>query len=149
MQRSKVNVILHFAWATWHREPLLTDEIERLVHRSMIAEAEALDCPVLAVGGMPDHVHLVLKVHPRLAIADLMRRVKSVSSLAGRKASEGVFGWQDNYGVTSVSPKDRDVIVRYVQNQREHHQAGTTWPAAEAYAEDQPIATAAASPEDD
>jgi putative transposase len=134
MRHSKVDVCLHFAWATWHREPLLVDDVQRVVHRSIEAEARRLGCSVLAVGGMPDHVHLVLRLPATVSIAELARRVKGVSSAIARQSvsPSRFFGWQDNYAVMSVSARDSCRVLRYVADQARHHASGDLWPAAEA-----------------
>ena len=65
MRQSKAEVYLHLAWATLGREPFLTAEVERSVYRCIEKEAKCLKCEVLAIGGMPDHVHLCVKLPAR------------------------------------------------------------------------------------
>ncbi|MGC4017674.1 MAG: IS200/IS605 family transposase [Luteolibacter sp.] len=76
----------------------------------------------LAIGGMPDHIHLLLKLKPIHAPADVVRELKSVSSKWIRdERLEPIFGWQDGYGAFSVSPSNLETVCRYIENQEEHH----------------------------
>ena len=77
---------------------------------------------VLAIGGIDNHIHLLLKLKPTARISDLMRRIKGTSS-RWVHVIPGVteFGWQVGYTAISVSPSAVDTTRRYVLNQKEHH----------------------------
>jgi putative transposase len=125
---------LHLVWATLRRSPFLSDPVdERRVHRCIQAEAEKLGCVVLAVDGMPDHVHLVVKVPTKLSAAKLAQTVKGCSSNFANEQLQldEHFNWQEHYGAFSVSLRDLERVVRYVQSQKEHHATGDLWPALE------------------
>ena len=117
---------LHLVWATKGREPLLTPELERQVHRCIESEARHLDCQVLALDGMADHVHPVVMLPTTVAVADLMKRVKGVSSALANDLNEHkiLFRWQEGYVLLSVSYSHVDRVVAYVQNQNRHHASG-------------------------
>ena len=137
MQRSRLDVYAHFVWSTKRREGGLSPDLEGPVYRCMCAEAVRLDCKVMAVGGVEDHVHLLLALPATTSLARLMQRVKGVSSTLARNLSAGRFpGWQDNYAAISVSPRHVRRVERYIANQKAHHAANTTWPRAEALPED-------------
>jgi putative transposase len=72
----KNRVLLHFVWATYDRMPWLTPEIARSVYRTIETIARKDGCDVLAVGGMPDHVHLFVCMSTTVSISDLMKHVK-------------------------------------------------------------------------
>ena len=75
---------------------------------------------VAAAGGADDHVHLLLRLPPSLALAKAVLLLKANSS---RWMSEQVasFAWQEGYGAFSVSASNSDAVVRYIQNQEAHH----------------------------
>jgi putative transposase len=129
-RHNKAEIYLHFVWATRLREPWITPEIERAVHRCIDGEAQRLGCSVLALNGMPDHVHLLVMVATRLSAAELMKQVKGVSSRFVNDALPGQegFRWQEGYGVFSVSRSHVQRVVGYIQNQKQHHESGTLWP---------------------
>ena len=124
---SKIEVPLHFVWATFERRPLITPEVERHTHRAIWAQARDCDCTVLAVNGMPDHVHLAVLFSPNLSIADFAARVKGrVSWLIGKRyAEERFFRWENGYGVFAFPYSHRDKVIAYIQGQKEHHASGT------------------------
>ena len=132
-RRSKTQLYAHLVWATAHRQTLLEDaEIERRVHRCIHAEAERLDCAVIAVNGMPDHVHLLVQMPAKLSVSRLAQAVKGISSkLASDELSIANFDWQDHYAAFSVSRKDLDKVANYVKNQKRRHASGQVWPALE------------------
>lgn len=133
MQRSKIDVVVHYVWTTHLREPFLMPEVERRVHRCIAGEARRLRCLPLEVNGMPDHVHLVVQMHSTVSIARLAQAVKGVSSLfANRELGfEGAFDWQENYAAFSVG-SELEAVLAYVRKQKQHHASGELWAEWEA-----------------
>ena len=138
MSESKGEYYLHFVWTTQQRCPLLIPDVEASVQRCLQSEAKRLRCGVLAIGGMPDHVHLALKVPTALSPAQIMKQLKGVSSkFAGDefvRADSGLlpwFRWQEGYGVFSFSASQKERIVHYIYNQKCHHATGKLWPSCE------------------
>lgn len=118
----------HFVWATSERRPLITPEIEPLVYGYMLGKAHALGCTVHAIGGMPDHMHLVASVPPKLAVAECVRNVKGAAAYHVNHSSQKqsvTFGWQRGYGVFSIGQAQLDAVVTYVRNQKVHHRQGS------------------------
>jgi len=130
MRRSKVEIYLHLVWATREREPWLTDEVGQAVYRCIQKEVQELHCTVLALGGMPDHVHLLAKTTSRISAAELAKQIKGVSSrLVNDQLDPSIgFGWQEGYGVFSVSRSRVARVKAYVGNQERHHATGKVWP---------------------
>jgi REP element-mobilizing transposase RayT len=79
---------------------------------------------LIAINGMPDHVHLLIGLRPAMALADLVREVKADSTnfVNKRKLVHGKFSWQEGYGAFSYGHSQLDTITRYIQNQEKHHQ---------------------------
>jgi putative transposase len=118
----------HFVWGTRNREPLIAPEWENSLHNVIAAKATDLGAFVHAVGGIEDHVHLVVSVPPKIALSTFIGQVKGNSS---HFVNHGLgvdisFAWQAEYGVVSFGGKRLDMVVRYVKNQRKHHTGGTT-----------------------
>jgi len=110
----------------WDRIPMIGPAVERRLYRSIEAEAQQMGCTVLAINGMPDHVHLLVKIPATIAIADLVKQVKGVSShLVNEVLQPGAgFKWQGYYGAFSVSRWDLDRVAAYVKQQKKHHETG-------------------------
>ncbi len=133
MLKNKLSVAVHFVWATWDRQPLIAEEIERDLYRYMEAVCNDDHCEVLAVGGMPDHVHLLVLLSNTVTLADLVRHVKGGSSrfVSKRLRPGSWFAWQGSYGAFSVSQGNIPKVIAYIQSQKEHHTLGTLYPNAE------------------
>jgi putative transposase len=123
MRDSLVNTYLHFIWGTWDRLPLITPDNEQQVYRSIIDQCNLLNCSVIALGGVADHVHLLVRFPATITIAQFMKSVKGSTShlMTHRINSEEFFKWQGAYAVYSVSGADVPRIKTYIQYQKEHH----------------------------
>ena len=130
MRQSKVELYAHIIWATTERTWLLKPAIRRSVFRCLEGQARQSGCTVLALGGMPDHIHLVVRHPAKLSIASLVQQLKGVSShFAHDQLSLGpIFRWQEGYGAFSLSRSHVERAVAYVENQEEHHAGGKLWP---------------------
>lgn len=131
MRRAGIAVYVHFVWATWDRLPLLTEEIERQIHRAIAAKCADLGAEVIALGGVTDHVHVLVGLPATITLADFVGKVKGASShlATHRELPDGAFfKWQGSYGAASVSPGLLDVVSAYVAHQKEHHADNTLNP---------------------
>lgn len=133
MRRNKLEVYVHFVWATWDRLPLVTPEIERDVYRYISTVSEDDKCDALAIGGMPDHVHLLVKLSNTISMAQLMKDVKGGSSrfVSGELKPGEWFQWQGHFGAFSLRGKDLKSVIDYIRNQKAHHGSDDIWPHAE------------------
>ena len=78
---------------------------------------------LIAINGVEDHLHMLIGLRPAMALADLIREVKADSSnfVNDNKWVHGKFSWQEGYGAFSYGHSQLDTIIRYIQNQEEHH----------------------------
>ena len=126
-------IYFHLVWATRRRDPLLTLEVEQRIHRCIQSEAERLEATVLAIGGLADHVHLLVQAPTSLSVEHLAKQVKGVSSrFAGAELVEKsgllpYFRWQPGYSVFSLSRSHLARVIPYVQYQKLRHARQTTW----------------------
>ena len=80
----------------------------------------------IAVGGMPDHAHLLVALHPAVSVASLVSQVKGVSShgVTHVLRADPTFAWQSGYGGFSLRRADIATVKAYVLRQPEHHGSG-------------------------
>ena len=78
---------------------------------------------LIRINGMPDHLHVLIGLKPAMALANLVRDIKSDSSewVNRKKLARGKFAWQEGYGAFSYGHSQLDTIVRYIMNQEKHH----------------------------
>jgi putative transposase len=119
----------HIVWATEGRQPQLSSDVEPVVYGFLRSKATALGARVFALNGAADHVHMIAAVPPKLALATFIGQIKGVAS-ARYNQSEGIdapLHWQDGYAVFSLDAKRLPYHIAYVEQQKEHHAAGTTF----------------------
>jgi putative transposase len=82
---------------------------------------------LIAINGMSDHVHILIGLKPAMALADLVRDIKADSSdfINKKKWVRGRFCWQEGYGAFSYGHSQLATIIRYIQNQEQHHRRRT------------------------
>ena len=124
--RSHTELFYHFAWSTYRREKTIAVSWESRLFDFIKTKCLQLCCPLLEVNGTDDHIHVLLRGNANLSPASIAHDLKGLSSFLVNKNAicDRRFGWQDGYGVFSVSPHDVDMVARYIQNQKQHHAAG-------------------------
>ncbi|WP_416666382.1 IS200/IS605 family transposase [Egbenema bharatensis] len=115
----------HLVWATHDRAPLITEAVEAELYSYIQAKIRSLHCPMHAIGGVADHLHLVVSIPPSQSIADFVKRIKGSSSHhLNRTFPQQTFAWQREYGVFSLGGKQLDRAIAYVNDQKHHHATG-------------------------
>ena len=125
---------VHLVWATWDRLPLITPAVQPRIYRCIQAKAGRMRCQLGAIGGVDDHVHVLVRHPPAVSVSDLVKQIKGASSHLMRQEIRlgELFKWQGGYGAFSVSQRDVEMIRGYIHRQEEHHhRAGTVNAALE------------------
>ena len=128
MPRSFSAVHLHIVFSTKDRRPFLLDAgLREETHRYLGGAAKALDCHPLIVGGISDHVHLLVQLGKTVSQSDLVKEIKRVSSvwIKQRDPRLGDFAWQGGYGAFSVDQTSLERVRRYIATQEQHHKVVT------------------------
>ncbi len=128
MAQSLARLWTHLIFSTKHRFPFLTDKTLRAEMHAYLAEMlRKHDCETLIVGGVEDHAHALFALSRTFPIASVVKEVKRTSSgwvkSASRKLSK--FHWQAGYAAFSVSQSNVQEVIRYIENQEEHHKRVT------------------------
>ena len=117
----------HLVWATFERAPLITTTVERVVHQTVFAKARELGLVLHAVGGVSDHVHVVVSIPPTRCVAEIVKQLKGASSRAVHLGASGgsAFRWQEGYGALTLGGASLARVIEYVRRQKEHHANAT------------------------
>jgi REP element-mobilizing transposase RayT len=128
----------HIVTATKHRERIITPEVEEILYPLMRTKAKDLGAKILVMGGVEDHVHMAVRIPPKLAVADFVGKVKADSSRVIKKKLRWLdeFKWQKGYGGFTISSFDMQRVLDYVRDQKKHHRDGTLWELMEKIEED-------------
>ena len=123
MPGTNSQILLHVVFSTKHRQPWITPDIADRLYDYIGGILRAERAVLYARGGVADHVHLYFRWIPDASVSDLMRTVKSRSSLwvHGTFPSLRAFAWQEGYSVFSVSKSQEDAVKRYLASQAAHH----------------------------
>ncbi|TXD85081.1 IS200/IS605 family transposase [Subsaximicrobium wynnwilliamsii] len=124
MGQSLVKNYLHIVFSTKYRQKLIHAPYEKELHAYIGGVCNELECTVLIVGGYTDHIHILCMLSKKIALMNLVQKVKANSSKWYKTKDKRLedFFWQDGYGAFSVNPKGVDVVYRYIQNQHAHHE---------------------------
>ncbi len=127
MPQSLAFVLVHVVFSTKNRQPFLNETVRPLLSAYMATVVRGAKCDCLRVGGVANHVHLAIRLHPTRSIAELVEEVKTSSSkwLKTQSPELDHFAWQKGYGAFSVSPSDHGALVRYIAQQEAHHRRRT------------------------
>ena len=111
----------HFVFSTKDRRPLIRDDWRPDLHAYLGGTVRGLEGVPETVGGVADHVHLLVGLRATHRLSDFMRELKKASSLWAAEHHQPAFAWQDGYAAFTVSTSQRAVVRRYIENQEEHH----------------------------
>lgn len=117
----------HVVFSTKNREPWLVRDIEERVWRFIGGIARAHKMTALQVGRVQDHIHALVTAPPTIAPFQITQYLKGDSSkwIHDEFSTMRTFSWQDGYAAFTVSKSNIPEIIRYIQNQREHHRKKT------------------------
>lgn len=121
MSHSCIENYLHIIFSTKNREPLIVPEIEARLHSYIVGISKRQKVPVIKINGMEDHVHILLKLHPSVALATLIKEFKVYSTAWMKRSGYPGFAWQEGYGGFSYSKSMLDPVIHYIENQKHHH----------------------------
>jgi len=113
----------HCVFATKRREQLIAPEIQPHLHAYIGGIARNHKIVPIAIGGMPDHVHLLLQMPSMLLVPRAMNLIKGSSSKWMNECygNQFWFDWQDGYGAFTIGHSQVNRTVAYIRNQKEHH----------------------------
>jgi putative transposase len=128
MRSPYTQLYLHLVWATWDRLPLITPAIEARLYAEIARKCRELGCIPLAIGGVPDHVHVLLRGNATLPVATIVKEVKGSSShLANHVLTKDAFKWQGSYSAFTLRKSEAPLVKAYVERQKQHHEVGDLW----------------------
>ena len=123
MSHSHVCCLVHLVFSTSGRRPLIHEQMRDRLHAYMGGIARENGMAAVAVGGVADHVHLLLSLSRTISVAKAVQLLKSGSSKWTREnfPESKNFAWQEGYGAFTVSVSQRETTMKYIHSQAEHH----------------------------
>ncbi len=120
-------ILYQTVFSTKQRKPSLEKENREQLFQYIWGILKNKKCHLYRINGVEDHIHIVLSVHPTVALSDLVKTIKGSSSDFIKK--EGLFssfdGWQVGYAAFTYNYSAKDRLIEYVKGQEEHHRKVT------------------------
>ncbi len=124
---SYTRLLYHVIFRTKYSANTISEKHEQELYAYLFGIAKNNKAFVYKIGGVPNHIHMLLDIHPSTSLAVFMRDLKRSSSdwLTNNANFPNFEGWGESYGAFSYSIKERDSISNYITNQKEHHKTIT------------------------
>ena len=123
MANTYTQIYIHAVFAVEGRQSLIAPEHKIEIYKYMTTTIQNQKNKVMAINGMPDHVHLLIGLNPDIALSDLVRDAKAAASnlINDKRWVRGHFNWQRGYGAFSYSKSQVPRVARYIEDQERHH----------------------------
>ena len=127
MTNTYTQLYVHYVFAVQNRISLINEKWQNDLYKYSNGIIEQQGHKLLAINGMPDHVHLLISMNPKQSSSDLMYHVKRSTSMwiNDNNLSPGKFSWQEGFGGFTYGKSQIPAIARYIENQQQHHKKHT------------------------
>ena len=127
MANTYTQIYIQIVFAVENRISIITDQWREELHKYITGIIQNHKHKLIAINSMADHIHIFIGMKPIQSISDLLQDIKEYSSkwVNKNKYVMGHFNWQPGYGAFSYSHSHIDSVVKYIQNQKQHHQKKT------------------------
>ncbi|MGE4290038.1 MAG: IS200/IS605 family transposase [Salinivirgaceae bacterium] len=116
-------ILYHIVFSTKDREKTLLENHREQLFHYIWGILKSKQCVLYQINGTADHLHIATHIHPTLSLASLVKDLKVATSVWIK--SDNIFpyfnSWQEGYGGFTYSYKEKQVLINYIKNQKEHH----------------------------
>lgn len=121
MKDTFTQIIIQIVFAVKNRERTIKECYREELQKYMCGIIRNKNCKPLAIYCNPDHTHILIGLHPSIALSDLVRDIKSNSGKWLNTKMKTCFKWQEGYSAFSYNRKELELITKYIRNQPIHH----------------------------
>ena len=127
MPNTFTQIYIHSVFAVQGRQSLIRPEWEVKLYKYITGIVQNKNQKMLAINGMPDHIHFLIGMKPACCLSDLVREVKKSSNdyIKDNKFTKYKFSWQEGFGAFSNGHSQLDKVIAYIKNQKIHHKKKT------------------------
>jgi REP element-mobilizing transposase RayT len=120
-------IIYQLVFGTKNREATIPEEYCQELYRYIRGVIKNKNCKLYRISGVEDHIHILTDLHPSISLSDYVKDIKVASStwLKGHRKFSDFKSWQDGYGAFTYSIREKDTLIEYIKNQKEHHKMET------------------------
>ena len=123
MPNTFTQIYIQLVFAVNGRQSLISPSFKETLFKYIGGTMRNADQKLIAINGMPDHVHILVGLKPTISISDLVKDIKVASSrfINDKKLVRGRFSWQEGFGAFSYSQSHLSKVATYIENQERHH----------------------------
>lgn len=123
MANTYSQLYIHFVFAVKNRGCFIGPSWQQELYAYLTGVIENRRHKVYAIGGMRDHIHILVSMSPAQSVSELVQETKRASTLwiKERHLVDGNFAWQEGFGAFSYGKSQVNNVVTYIQNQKQHH----------------------------
>ncbi|MCU0328804.1 MAG: IS200/IS605 family transposase [Chitinophagales bacterium] len=127
MANTYTKIYIHIVFSVKGRQNLIQKTWKEELYKYICGIVNRNEQKVYAIGGMADHIHILVSIKPNVSISDLVRDIKANSSkwINDKGYIVGKFLWQEGFGAFSYAQSQLDTVIAYIDNQEIHHQKKT------------------------
>jgi len=127
MADTYTQIYIHVIFAVKGREHLISPLWKNELYKYITGIITNQQQKLIAINGMPDHIHLLIGLQPKMALSNLVRDIKANTSKFINEKSwvQGKFEWQHGFGAFSYSHSQLTTVIQHIQQQEEHHKKRT------------------------
>jgi putative transposase len=127
MANTYTQIYIQIIFAVQNRKSLIGQSWEEELYKYITGIITQKEQKLLAINGMPDHIHIFIGMKPTCCLSDLVREIKKATNsfIKDNHFCPLGFNWQDGFGAFSYSHSQLDNVIGYIQNQKIHHQKKT------------------------
>jgi putative transposase len=116
-------IFYQIVFGTKHRRSTISREHDEELYKYIWGITKNKKCKLYRINGIEDHIHIFSDIHPSISLSDYVKDIKVASSIWIKESGKFPLfeGWQDGYGAFTYSVKEKDIIINYIKNQKEHH----------------------------
>jgi REP element-mobilizing transposase RayT len=116
-------IFYQIIFGTKYRKPTIVSAHDEELYKYIYGIIKNKKCKLYRINGIEDHIHIMSDLHPSASLSNYVKDIKVASSLWMKQTGKfpAFEGWQDGYGAFTYSVHERDKIINYVKNQKEHH----------------------------
>jgi REP element-mobilizing transposase RayT len=116
-------IYYQIVFSTRMREMTINETHEQELYKYIWGIINNHKCKLYRINSMPDHIHIFSDLHPSLSLSDFVKDIKVASSLWMKESGKfpSFTNWQEGYGAFTYSQKEKDRVIDYIKNQKQHH----------------------------
>ena len=116
-------IFYQIVFGTKNRKPTIDKEFDKELYKYIYGIIKNKKCKLYRINGIEDHIHIMSDLHPTICLSNYVKDIKVASNIWMKESGKfpAFEGWQDKYGAFTYSVREKDMIINYIKNQKEHH----------------------------